>query len=192
MCFFVSQSFRPLHRASGFTVIELMVVVAILATLAGLAAPSFTPIIERWRVRQTVEDLQATMYYARSEAIKRGGSVAIVRAGDDSGCTAVGSTKTLWSCGWTVFADDNNNGTLDTGETTLQVTSAPTKVQVQIAGSKGVLSTDRWGQFSNAGSSNFDFRVMPQGTDTGNASALALCIGTGGRIKQLKTGNGTC
>src|SRR2546427_6401346 len=35
-----------------------------------LAAPSFTPLMERWRVRQVAEDLQATIYFARSEALK--------------------------------------------------------------------------------------------------------------------------
>jgi type IV fimbrial biogenesis protein FimT len=61
------------HFSRGFTAIELMVTVAILAVLAGIAAPSFNPIIERWRVRQVSEELQSTLYFARSEAVKRGG-----------------------------------------------------------------------------------------------------------------------
>ena len=53
----------------GFTMIELMTVVAIMAILLALAGPSFTPLIERWRVRDSAETLTSTLYYARSEAI---------------------------------------------------------------------------------------------------------------------------
>ena len=68
----------PLSRGQqGFTAIELMVVVSIVAILAALAAPSFTPLIERWRVRSAIEHLTSTLYFARSEAIKRGGGITI-------------------------------------------------------------------------------------------------------------------
>ena len=49
----------------GFTAIELMVVVSIVAILAALAGPSFAPLIERWRVRDAAEGLTSTLYYAR-------------------------------------------------------------------------------------------------------------------------------
>ena len=71
----------------GFTTIELMTVVAIMAILVALAAPSFNGLIERWRVRDTAEAITSTMYYARSEAIKRGGGVTINATGG-------------WNTGW--------------------------------------------------------------------------------------------
>src|SRR2546427_13054556 len=66
-----------------------------------LAAPCFTPLMERWRVRQVAEDLQATIYFARSEALKRGGNVTIAKAANGNGCAnATGNTQ--WGCGWQV------------------------------------------------------------------------------------------
>ena len=63
-------------RTRGFTLLEVMLVVGVMGVLATLAAPSFTRLIEKWRVQQTVEVMKSTLYFARSEAIKRGGGVA--------------------------------------------------------------------------------------------------------------------
>ena len=93
----LSKLKRPPHQ-TGFTAIELLVVVAIVAILAALAAPSFTPLIERWRVRSTAENLASTVYFARSEAIKRGGSIAIDATGG-------------WNTGWKVTHTQNSTTT---------------------------------------------------------------------------------
>ena len=95
----------------GFTAIELMVVIAIVAILATLAAPSFNPLIERWRVRSASEDLTSTLYFARSEAIKRGGGVTIDATGG-------------WNLGWKV------THTLNGVSTDLQVSIPPSKVSL--------------------------------------------------------------
>lgn len=79
-----------IKRQLGFTLIEAMVVVVILAILAGLATPSFRGIIASQRVRNAASDLLSDMMLARSEAIRRNTPVTI---------SAVGSS---WSNGWTV------------------------------------------------------------------------------------------
>ena len=183
------------QQVRGFTLLEVMVVVAIIAVLAALAGPSFTPLIERWRVRQAVENLQSTLFYARSEAIKRGGNVSIRKTANGDGCTNA-SANTQWGCGWTVFVDTNNNGAQDASQTppedTLQTTAAPTGVEVNLASSNGYITTDRWGQLDSATSKSFEFRLVPQGKDTANAGSTALCVGLGGRVKRLNKGDDTC
>ncbi|KGG93397.1 fimbrial protein [Comamonas thiooxydans] len=184
------------HFSRGFTAIELMVTVAILAVLAGLAAPSFNPIIERWRVRQVSEELQSTFYFARSEAIKRGGNVTILRSDDGGGCTAVGTDTSLWSCGWIVFADLDNDGEQDSGEDTLQTAPAPNKVSVQFTNTSDAkltdpIKVDRWGRFSSTNAAiDFAFRLTPKSGSA--ASASSICVSSSGRIKRLDSATSSC
>jgi type IV fimbrial biogenesis protein FimT len=66
----------------GFTLIEVMVVIAILAILVGIALPSFINMMQRARVDSSVEELVTAMRYARSEAIQRNEVISIVDGGD--------------------------------------------------------------------------------------------------------------
>ncbi|QPS10101.1 GspH/FimT family pseudopilin [Delftia acidovorans] len=57
------------QRHQGFTMIELMVVVALVAVLAALAAPSFTTQIANQRVNTAAQELQSLLQFARSQAV---------------------------------------------------------------------------------------------------------------------------
>jgi type IV fimbrial biogenesis protein FimT len=61
----------------GFTIIEMMVVVAIAGLLAVLAAPSFTALLDRQRVRGAVSNLNVDIQYARSEAVRKNAAVTV-------------------------------------------------------------------------------------------------------------------
>jgi type IV fimbrial biogenesis protein FimT len=84
---------RPanLRAASGgFTLIELLTVLTVVAVLLTIAIPSFRELILTQYVRAGASDLQTALYFARSEAIKRAGSVEVV------------PTSSKWEKGWTV------------------------------------------------------------------------------------------
>ena len=178
-----------------------MVVVAIIAVLTTLAAPSFTPLIERWRVRDAAESITASVYLARSEAIKRGGNVVIRKfeSGDaDAPTCNNGTGPTQWGCGWLVFADNDANGTraacvptATPNECPIQTVMPPTRVTVTLAGNiNGGISIDRWGMASHQGGANVPtnmfFAIAPQGKDMTDPNAARLCVGTGGRIVRKK------
>lgn len=66
------RSGRTVKGASGFTVIELMIVVVVTAVLASIIGPTFEEYFTKQRLRQAVEDIQGMMMEAKTEAIVRG------------------------------------------------------------------------------------------------------------------------
>lgn len=89
-------AFALRRRARGFTAIELMIVVAIVAILTAVAAPYMGNMVRSQRLRTTTFDVFASLTLARSEAIKRNVSVTMAPVGGD------------WAKGWTV-TDANGN-----------------------------------------------------------------------------------
>jgi len=68
---------RMWRSNSGFTLIELMVVVALMAIIATIAVPSFRGLIESNRLKSTTNEVLGTLNYARSEAVRRGEPVSV-------------------------------------------------------------------------------------------------------------------
>lgn len=163
----------------GFTAIELMVVIAMIAILAALAAPSFSSIIERWRVYKAVKGMESTLHLARSEAIKRNGLVAIEKLPNSRDCS-LAATNQEWGCGWQIFVDSNNDGTHDGAEEILHVTPAPKNVNVSMGNSARSLRVDRWGQVSSLGTAGIQFSPHPTGVTS--PATTRLCVSSGGRI----------
>ena len=165
---------RP-EPATGFTLIELVVALAVAAILLGVGVPSFTAMVRDGRMRSAATELNLALYLARSEAVKRAGTAGVravtvcARAGDDA-CSADPGD---WENGWIVFADtDLVPGAADAeigpADTILRV-SGPVHERIDVASS---FSTDRTAA-SAAPRSHVSYRNSGR-TDWENGT-LALC-----------------
>jgi len=98
----------------GFTLIELMMTLAVAAIILTIAIPSFTTFTQKSRLTKQVNLLAASIATARGEAAKRGARV-VVCASDSPTATTPACSGTIdnWSNGWVVFIDSDNDLTVD-------------------------------------------------------------------------------
>jgi len=106
---------NPRQRA-GFTLVEALVALALLAVLTALAAPSLTGVRQRQELRGVAEAFWNSLVLARAEALVRQQRVAICAQSVQGTCDASGP----WQRGWLVFVDANRNGQHEQGEPLLQ------------------------------------------------------------------------
>jgi type IV fimbrial biogenesis protein FimT len=140
-------------KTTGFTLIEAMVVIAIIGILMAIAFPSYQRMIERNKLKQVAESLKSDMQLARTEAIKRSKDVVLSRHTGTSGSWCYGLTEQS-SCDCTTvndceikqisggnfssivnMASANNNstfgfrrGTIDAGNITFSTTNYQARV----------------------------------------------------------------
>ena len=95
-------------RSNGFTLLELMVALAILGILLAIGVPAFGTVIDNQRMDDGVNGLVRSLNYTRTEAVRRNRPVTVSPIDAD------------WNAGWRIFLDRNNNGLYDAGETLLR------------------------------------------------------------------------
>ncbi|MCC6072124.1 GspH/FimT family pseudopilin [Massilia sp. GCM10020059] len=104
-------------RARGFTMPELMAVVAVTAILATVAAPSFSELIAGQRAKSAASDMFSSLMRTRSEAIKRNAEVTLAPSGEG------------WEAGWSIAHPMDEDTLLeDRGEVKGATISGPASV----------------------------------------------------------------
>lgn len=114
--------------AGGFTLIELMVTIAIVAIMAAIAFPSFSETLRRNYVSTTTNELLGSIALARSEAIRSNAGGGICSSTSGTGCGGG------WNDGWIVWIDENSDGTVQSTERVLRYSQARAKATVTGSG----------------------------------------------------------
>lgn len=146
---------RQCHLATrhGFTLVELLVVIGILAILVSLAAPSFADFLQRQRLQGHASEMTTNIQYARSEAVARNRSTRI------SFATDTGGTCYLLHTGAAADCTCSSNGTAqcsNTAAVVLKSVSLTTASGVAVSANVTTMLFDQVrGTASPAGSINF-------------------------------------
>jgi type IV fimbrial biogenesis protein FimT len=144
----------------GFTLIEAIIVMSIMAILAGVSTSSFVWLNQTTQIRGAAFDLVADLDFARSEAVKRNDDVVVAPVGG------------AWGNGWTITA----------GAAVLRQRPA-LGGQISFAAAPGTLTFDGAGRASLVNVGNF--RICPP--NGGALSGRTVRIDASGLSRSVKT-----
>ncbi len=146
-------------RSHGFTLVEMLVTLAIFAVLLMIALPSMRPFLQSQSVKNASMDIVSTVALARSEAIKRNATVDVKA-----------TNATDWSLGWVVSQGTNvirKQGALG---------------NIAITPSSGSFSFDGNGRMTSTGAT---FAIAPV-NKTSQPLCLSVTVGATGRTESTK------
>lgn len=147
-----------LHKNLGFTLVELMVTIAVVAIGAALAYPSFTNVIQSNRAATGANELIASLTLARSEALRHPSGVTVCTSADGASCGG------SWTDGWMVWVDKDGNGSYSASDDVLRYTEGPKDLEVSVETAGGA-AEELMVQFDSRGralGSRREFAVQPR------------------------------
>jgi type IV fimbrial biogenesis protein FimT len=174
---------------NGFSLIEVLIAVALASVLMLLAVPAFQTMQARRAVAAAVATFESDFALARSEAIRRGHSVTICNSSDGAQCLGGTSSNVDWTQGWIIYPQTSGSSA-STGSSA--PASAPLRVQGRLQGIQSVSATD----------DKFTFRATGLGKATSDSILITpqadaskkrkLCISIAGRLRVVAEGKTQC
>jgi type IV fimbrial biogenesis protein FimT len=162
-----------MNKPTGFTLIELMITLVLVAILATIGVPNFMNLIANNRLTTQANELVSSLNLARSEAIKRNTRVTVCRSDTGTSCSGT------WSNGWIVFVDTGAAGSVDAGDEILRVRNGVTNGMSLTAGAVNAV------QFQALGlSTQTDFTLSV--TNCSGDNKRLINVATSGRVSTTK------
>lgn len=177
-------------RTSGFTLVEMLAVIAVTAILIGASAPSMKALMDSVKLSAASNNLLGALLMARSEATKRGGRGVVCKSADGVSCALAGG----WEQGWIVFHDANNNGARESGEAILRHEQALSS-SLRVTGN---LNVARYVSYAPSGGTRLVGGGFQAGTITvcnqsaQSGEARQIILSSSGRPRVSRTTVGVC
>lgn len=183
------------NRAYGFTLIEVLVVVAIAAVLISLAVPSFTTLLVKRSVQSAAVSLVDDFRYTRTEALRRSKRVSICSLAANS-TSACSGDPAAWANGWMIFTDQEgvSTGVYEPAtEAIIRVQQPPPNIASiqRITSPSSTLNVFNYQANGWARAAAETLKFTPT-SGASSATERIVCISNQGRARLLVEGATTC
>ena len=168
--------------AAGFSLIELLIAVAIFGLLLGLGLPNYGQWIASRQLANHAEFLAETLNQTRSEAIMRGYRVNLCKSRDRRQCADDGG----WEIGWIMFVDENHNGEIDDDEVVVH-TDGPVGNGITVSANRPV---EDYVSYTSLGHARLLNGALQMGTFVvckSGQNAIRVILANGGRARIAQT-----
>lgn len=175
-----------IKKSQGFSLIELMVTIAIVGIMAAIGMPSLQTTLQNNNMTALHNELLAALSFTRNTAITRGSSATLCKANlASNGCAA---TTASWENGWIIFPDNNNDGVVDAGETILSIKNdLPKDISINYSRNSSRITYGAQG-YSIGFNGNFMFCDK-----RGDSAKKGMVISNNGRVRLAVANDlGTC
>lgn len=170
-------------KSAGFTVLELLMTIAIASILMTVAVPSFRTMILNNRMTANVNDVVSALHLARSEAIRRNLKVSLCVSNANGDNCSANIADTMSTNGWLVITDRGVLGTIDGTDTILRNYPPIDTADFNITYNNGLfVAFNGMGFNSNVTNGTFQF-CDARGNQAG--AARNIIVSPSGRVQSV-------
>ncbi|MFL6627140.1 MAG: GspH/FimT family pseudopilin [Vitreoscilla sp.] len=174
------------RRAAGFTLVELMVTIAVAAIVVAVGVPSFLRTLARHTIASQAEELQDAVRMGRNEAMKRSGPVVLCRTEESNPSHCAGSGGS-WQT-WVLFTDVARSGSFAAGDAVLRQRQDASR-RTTVTGDAASIRFEATGiARADVGSAVF---VVGERGATDRAQLRQVCVNPRGEV-AIVVGDGRC
>ena len=177
-------------RSDGFTLVEMLITMAIIGSTVALAAPTLADVMRALAVHFASGNLKSDLLLARVEAVRRNGRVVVCKSDNATQCNPTGT----WERGWIVFHDRNNSMQVDPGEDVIHA-QGPLGNGIAVCGNKPVQQFVSYSPTGRAQLQNGSWQfgsLYICSTASMGCNGYRLGLDANGRVREYKSAKVDC